>query len=165
MQGPSGREAAARRLAWAVAALVGAGAAAQAAPLHWTRVATTDGFSVERPDGWMTLGVAGERVDIVSGACRQGSAIVCPGEAEILVRAEPVATRRKALKAKACWSLVETVTETADASGRRLQNSQLSCAIADRRFVILERHWKGDKHAAAYGRIAMRMAKSLRYPG
>jgi hypothetical protein len=141
-----------------------AATAPQAAPQRWTRIATMAGFSVEEPVGWQSLGVAGERLDIVNGACRREGAVICDGEAEILVRAEPFAAKPSALKPKSCWSLQQTVSETA-AAGRRLENSQLTCTIGDRRFVILERHWKGDKHAASYGRIAMRMAKSLRYPG
>jgi hypothetical protein len=144
---------------------LGWSAAAQAAPQRWTRTAATSGFSIDQPVGWRTLGVAGDRVDIVSGTCRRAGAVICEGEAEILVRSEPTVPKPKALPAKSCWSLQETVSETADASGRRLRDSQLSCAIGDRRFVILERHWKGDKRSASYGRIAMRMAKSLRYPG
>jgi hypothetical protein len=154
-----------RPLAPALLAVGLAGVAAQAAPLRWTRTATTAGFSVEQPAGWQMLGAAPERLDIVSGACRREGAVICDGEAEILVRAEPFAAKPRAIKSKACWSLQQTLSETADAVGRRMENSQLSCAIGDRRFVILERHWKGDRQAPAYGRIALRMAKSLRYPG
>jgi len=156
-----------RLLAAAITAglLAGAGAGAQAAPQRWARVVTRTGFSVDQPVGWQTLGTPGERLDIVNGACRREGAVICDGEAEILVRAEPFAARPSALKLKpkSCWSLQETLSQT-PAAGRWLTNSQLTCTIGDRRFVILERHWKGDKHAASYGRIAMRMAKSLRYP-
>jgi len=82
---------------------------------------------------------------------------------EILVSSEPFGG--KPARIKACWNLTETVSEAEDGPGRRTEVSQLSCTIGARRFFIVERHWKGDKHAARYSRIAMRMAKSLRYPG
>lgn len=153
------------RLSLLVATSCAATLGAQAAPQRWTRVTTTAGFSVDKPMDWRPLGAAGDRVDIVSGPCRRDGAIICDGEAEILVRSEPTPAKRKVLRAKACWSLQEALSETTDAAGRRLRESRFSCTIADRRFVIIERHWKGDKRAPSYGRTAMRMAKSLRYPG
>lgn len=151
-------------LAALVAASLAAGLGAQAAQ-RWTRVTTTAGFSVDQPLGWRSVGSSPDRIDLVSEGCRREGVVICDGETEITVRSEPIVTKPKALRPKACWSLEETVSETPEGPGRRTQNSQLSCIIGDRRFVILERHWKGDKRAASYGRVAIRMAKSLRYPG
>ncbi len=123
---------------------------------------STAGFSVDRPPGWATAGTSTDRFDIVSGGCRREGLVICDGEAEIVVSSEPFAG--KLTRAKACWNLTETVSETQEGPSRRTQVSQLSCTIGARRFLIVERHWKGDKHAASYSRIAMRMAKSLRYP-
>ncbi|WP_372785368.1 hypothetical protein [Phenylobacterium sp.] len=138
-----------------------AGAAEAAA--RWTRHVTTAGYTVDRPPGWATVEAPSDRLDIVSGRCGPQAGAICDGQAEISVRAEPFAG--KLTRAKACWNLTETVSETDEGPGRRGQISQLTCTIGARRFFIVERHWKGDKHAAAYGRVALRMAKSLRYPG
>jgi hypothetical protein len=142
-----------------------AGAGAQAALQRWTRVKTPDGYAVDQPQGWTSLAGGGDQVDIVSRGCRQPGVVICDGEARITVRSEPIVAKPKALKAKACWSLEEKVSEAAEGPGRRSRTSELSCDIGARRFQIVERHWKGDKRSASYGRIAMRMAKSLRYPG
>jgi hypothetical protein len=142
------------------------GADAQAAPQRWTRVATPAGFSVDQPVGWLALpATPPASMGIVSGRCRATGVVICDGEAMIVVLSEPVVAKPTALRSKACWSMQETRTETEAPSGPQTQNTELSCTIADRRFRIQEHHWKGDKHAASYGRIAMRMAKSLRYPG
>jgi hypothetical protein len=140
-------------------------AGAQAAPQKWAHVATTAGFALDQPLGWMSIGTAADRVDIVSRGCRQPGITICNGEAEITVRSEAIVAKPKALKSRACWSLEEKLSEADEGPGRRIQTTELSCAIDARRFLIVERHWKGDKRAASYGRIAIRMAKSLRYPG
>ena len=142
-----------------------AGAGAQAAPQRWSHVATSAGYSLDQPMGWMSVGTAPERLDIVSRGCRQPSGTPCDGEAQITVRSEPIVAKPKALKARACWSLEEKLSEAAEGPRRRSQTTELSCEIGARRFLIVERHWKGDKRSASYGRIAIRMAKSLRYPG
>ena len=147
-----------------VAGLV-TGAAANAAPQKWARVLAPAGFSIDQPVGWRLSGAAGGGLMVDNQACPGRGAPLCDGGAEITVRSEPVVAKPKAIRAKACWSLQETLSETVDASGRRAENNQLSCAIADRRFVLVERHLKGDKHAPNYGRFLIRMAKSLRYPG
>lgn len=154
-----------RLLAFALAAALAASAGAEAAPQRWTRVTTTAGFSVDQPVGWRSVGSSPDRIDLVSEGCRRESVGICDGETEITVRSEPIVAKPKALRPKACWSLEEALSETEASPGRRTQNTQLSCTIGARRFVIVERHWKGDKRAASYGRVAMRMAKSLRYPG
>jgi hypothetical protein len=147
-----------------VAALLAVGLGAQAAQ-RWTRVTTTAGFSVDQPLGWRSVGTSPDRVALVSEGCRREGVGICDGETEITVRSEPIVATPKALRPKACWSLEEALSETEVSPGRRTQTTQLSCTIGDRRFVIVERHWKGDKRSASYGRVAMRMAKSLRYPG
>ena len=141
---------------------VAGGAGPHAAP-RWTRFESTAGFSVDRPTDWDALGTSPDRLEIVSGRCHREGPLLCDGEAEIVVRSEPGAG--KPTRSKACWNLAEVVSESDERPGRRARNSVLSCAIGARRFVISERHWKGDKRAASYGRVAMRMAKSLRYPG
>jgi hypothetical protein len=141
---------------------IAGGAGSRAAP-RWTRFVSTAGFSVDRPAGWDTMVTSTDRLDIVSGRCRREGQVICDGEAEIVVRSEPGAG--KPTRSKACWNLAEAVFESEEQFGRRTQNSVLSCTIGARRFFISERHWKDDKHAATYGRVAMRMAKSLRYPG
>ena len=139
---------------------------ARAAPQRWTRTATTAHFSLDQPMGWQKVsGTSGDEIGIISGACRTEGVIICRGEAMISVSSKPVIAKPKTLASTACWSLEETRSETKDNPGAITQNTELSCTIADRRFVIVEHHWKGDKRAASYGRIAMRMAKSLRYPG
>jgi hypothetical protein len=150
-----------------LAGLLAIGLAAQAAPQRWTHVATTAGFSLDQPLGWMSIGTAADRVDIVSRGCRQAGVTICDGEAEITVRSEVIVAKPKALalKSRACWSLEEKLSEADEGPGHRSQTTELTCAIGARRFLIVERHWKGDKRAASYGRIAIRMAKSLRYPG
>jgi hypothetical protein len=150
----------------AIAASLAIGADARAAPQRWTRVKTAAGFSVDQPVGWQAvsanpLGSLG----IVSGRCRAPVVVVCSGEAMIVVSSEPIVAKPTALRSKACWSMEESRTETETYPGSRMESTELSCAIGDRRFRVLEHHWKGDKHAASYGRIAVRMAKSLRYPG
>ena len=140
-------------------------AGAEAAPQRWTRVKTTGGFAVDQPLGWMSIGTAADEVDIVSRGCRQPGVMICDGEARITVRAEPIVAKPKALKAKACWSLEEKVSEAAEGPGHGIRTSEFSCDIGARRFLIVERHWQGDKRSASYGSIAIRMAKSLRYPG
>lgn len=147
-----------------VAAALAAGFGAQAAQ-RWTRVTTTAGFSVDQPLGWRSVGSSPDRIDLVSEGCRRAGVGICDGETEITVRSEPIVAKPKALRPKACWSLEEALSETEVSPGRRTQNTRLACTIGDRRFVIVERHWKGDKRSASYGRVAMRMAKSLRYPG
>jgi hypothetical protein len=142
-----------------------ASAGVQAAPQRWTRIRTSAGYALDQPQGWMSLAAAADEVDIVSRGCRQPGVVICDGEARITVRAEPIAAKPKALKAKACWSLEEKVSEAAEGPGRQSRTSELSCDIGARRFLIVERHWKGDKRSASYGSIAIRMAKSLRYPG
>jgi hypothetical protein len=154
-----------RLMTLSLAAMLAAAAGAEAAPQKWTRVVTSAGFSLDQPVGWARVGDASDRVDIVSRGCRQPGVVICPGESEISVHAESIVARPKALKSKACWSMQETRSEADEGPGRRIESSELSCDIGARRFVIAERHWKGDKRAAAYGRIAIRMAKSLRYPG
>jgi hypothetical protein len=141
---------------------IAGGAGPHAAP-RWTRFVSTAGFSVDRPTGWDAAGSSPDRLEIVSGRCpRQGPA-PCDGEAQIVVGSEP--STGTPTRSKACWNLAEVVSESDDGAGRRTRNSVLSCTIGARRFVISERHWKGDTRAATYGRVAMRMAKSLRYPG
>jgi hypothetical protein len=69
---------------------------------------------------------------------------------------------------KSCWSLQESKTQEPPPPGSAESvelGDHLTCTIRDRRFTIRESHWKGDRNAASYGRIAIRMAKSLRYPG
>jgi hypothetical protein len=141
---------------------IAGGAGPHAAP-RWTRFVSTAGFAVDRPAGWDSVGTATDRLEIVSGHCPRQGPTLCDGAAEIVVGSEPSAGRPT--RSKACWNLAEVVSESDEGAGRRTRNSVLSCTIGARRFVISERHWKGDKRAAAYGRIAMRMAKSLRYPG
>jgi hypothetical protein len=136
--------------------------AVEAAPQRWAKAVPTGDFSVDRPVGWTAAEGPGDRLALLSIPCRPAGAALCDGQAEISVRWEPAAT--KATKAQACWSLAETMSEVEVSPGRRIETSQLSCPIGQRRFVIVERHWKGDKHTASYGRIAMQMAKSLRYP-
>jgi hypothetical protein len=138
---------------------------AAAAPQRWMRVVTTAGFTLDQPVGWARVGDAPDRVDIVSRGCRQAGVVICPGESEISVRAEVITAKPKTIPSKACWSLQEIQSEADEGAGRRIETSQLSCDIGARRFLITERHWKGDKRSALYGRIAIRMAKSLRYPG
>jgi hypothetical protein len=152
-------------LAATLAAGLVAAAGAQAAPQRWTRVMTPAGFSVDQPVGWRRSAMPGGGVAVDNLACPGRGAPLCDGGAEITVRSEPAIAKPKAIRAKACWSMQETLSETVEGSGRRAENNQLSCAIADRRFVLVERHLKGDKHAPNYGRILIRMAKSLRYPG
>jgi hypothetical protein len=152
-------------LVLAALAALAAGASAEAAPQRWAHVATAAGFSIDQPLGWMSIGTAPDQVDIVSRGCRQPGLIICDGEARITVRSEAIAAKPKALKSKACWSMEEKVSEADEGPRRRSQTSEFSCDIGARRFVIVERHWKGDKRSASYGRIAIRMAKSLRYPG
>lgn len=135
---------------------------ADAAPQRWAKAMPTADFSVDQPMGWAKTVGPLDRLDLVNFACRPTVAGLCDGQAEISVRSEPGAP--KAARTQACWNLAETVSETQVGPGRRTQTSQLSCSIGPRRFVIVERHWKGDKHAANYERISMRMAKSLRYP-
>jgi hypothetical protein len=152
-------------MALALAACL-ASAGAQAAPQRWTRVKTAGGYAVDQPVGWSSIiGAAPDQVDIVSRGCVQPGVAMCDGEARITVRAEPIVAKPKALKSKACWSLEEKVSEAVEGPRRQSRISELSCDIGARRFQIVERHWKGDKRSASYGRIAMRMAKSLRYPG
>jgi hypothetical protein len=139
--------------------------AAAAPPQKWQRVVTTAGFTLDQPVGWARVGDATDRVDIVSRGCRQPGVVICPGEAEISVHAEAITAKPKAIKAKACWSLEEKLSETLEPAGQRIEASTLTCDIGPRRFFIVERHWKGDKRSAFYGRVAIRMAKSLRYPG
>ena len=148
-----------------LAAALAAAAGAQAAPQRWTRVATTAGFSLDQPLGWMSIGTAADRVDIVSRGCHQAGVTICDGEAQITVQSEAIVARPKVLKSRACWSLEEKVSEADEGPRHRSQTTELTCTIAARRFLIVERHWKGDQRAASYGRIAIRMAKSLRYPG
>jgi hypothetical protein len=143
-------------------ATAGSALDAEAAPQRWVKAVPTGDFSVDRPVGWTPAGMPGDRLDLLSIPCRPTGAVLCDGQAEISVRWEPAAT--KVTKAKACWSLAETMSEAEVSPGRRIETSQLSCPIGQRRFVIVERHWKGDKHTASYGRIAMQMAKSLRSP-
>jgi hypothetical protein len=150
-------------LALILAASVTTGA--QAAPQKWTRVTTAAGYSLDQPLGWMSIGTAPDQVDIVSRGCRQPGVVICDGESRITVRSEPIVAKPKALKSKACWSMEEKVSEADEGPRHRSQTSEFSCDIGARRFVIVERHWKGDKRSASYGRIAIRMAKSLRYPG
>ena len=145
------------------AALIASGS--QAGPQRWTRVMTTAGFTLDQPLGWMSLATAPDRVDIVSRGCRRPALVICDGEAQITVRSEPIVAKPKALKSKACWSLEEQLSEADEGPGHRSHTRVLTCDIGPRRFLIVERHWKGDKLAASYGRIAIRMAKSLRYPG
>ena len=147
-----------------LAASLAMGLDAQAAPQRWTRVVTTAGFALDQPLGWMSLATAPDKVDIVSRGCRQPGVIICDGEARITVRSEPIVAKPKAIKSKACWSLEEQLSEADEGPGHRSQTSVLTCDISARRFLIVERHWKGDKRSASYGRIAIRMAKSLRYP-
>jgi len=152
-----------RRLSFLVLLATAATAlGAQAAPQRWLKAVPVGEFSIDQPAGWTPMGGPGERLDLMSLPCRADGAVLCDGQAEISVRSE--AAPAKPGRAQACWNLVETVTETEVAPGRRIETSQLSCAIGARRFIIVERHWKGDKHTASYQRIAMRMAKSLRYP-
>lgn len=146
-------------------ASLAAAAGAQAALQHWTRVKTAAGYAVDQPQGWMSIATRADEVDLVSRGCRQPGVVICEGEAQITVRAEPILAKPKALKSKACWSLEEKVSEPAEGAGHGIRTSALSCDIGARRFLIVERHWKGDKRSASYGRIAIRMAKSLRYPG
>jgi hypothetical protein len=141
---------------------VAGGADPHAAP-RWTRFVSTAGFSVDRPAGWDAVGAATDRLEIVSGHCRRQGPAPCDGEAQIVVGSEPGSGRPT--RSKACWNLAEVVSENDEGAGRRTQTSVLSCTIGARRFAISERHWKGDRRAATYGRVAMRMAKSLRYPG
>lgn len=150
---------------WGFLGLLAATAAisAQAAPQRWVRAVPTADFSVDRPVGWTPVGGPADRLDLVSTPCRPDAAMaLCEGQASISVRSEPGAL--KAGRTKSCWNLVETLSEAELSPGRRVEATQLSCAIGPRRFTIVERHWKGDKHTASYDRIAMRMAKSLRYP-
>jgi hypothetical protein len=142
-----------------------ASVSAQAAPQRWTRVKTTAGYALDQPLDWTSIGTAPDQVDIVSRGCVQPGVAICHGEARITVRAEPIVAKPKALKSKACWSLEEQVSEAAEGPGHGIRTSELSCEIGARRFLIVERHWQGDKRSASYGRIAIRMAKSLRYPG
>jgi hypothetical protein len=151
-------------LAVSLAATVAASGGAQAAPQRWARVVTTAGFALDQPLGWMSVGTATDRVDIVSRGCRQPGVVICDGEAQITVRSEAIVAKPKAIKSKACWSLEEQLSEAGEGPGHRSQTSVLTCDIGARRFLIVERHWKGDKRSASYGRIAIRMAKSLRYP-
>lgn len=148
-----------------IAGSLAAGLGADAAPQRWTRVATTAGFSLDQPLGWMSIATSADRVDIVSRGCHQARVVICDGEAEITVRSEPIVAKPKVLKSRACWSLEEKLSEADEGPRHRSQTTELICAIGARRFLIVERHWKGDKRAASYGRIAFRMAKSLRYPG
>lgn len=129
---------------------------------QWTRHVSPSGFSVDRPQSWETVGAPPDRLVIASGHCRREAGGLCEGEAQIVVRWEPGGG--KPARAKACWDLAETLSETDVGPGRRTQNRLLSCTIGARRFLISERHWKGDKNTAGYGRVAMRMVKSLRYP-
>ena len=157
-----------RRLSFLILlAATATGPCAHSAPQRWAKAMPTADFSVDRPIGWAATAGPADRLYLVNFACRpiaagQAGAGLCEGQAEISVRSEAGAP--KAARTQACWNLVETVSETQVAPGRRTQTSQLSCAIGPRRFLIVERHWKGDRHAASYERIAMRMAKSLRYP-
>ncbi len=138
---------------------------AQAAPQRWTKISTFAGYSLDQPLGWMSIATAPDQVDIVSRGCRQPGVVICDGEARITVRSEAVVAKPKVLKSKACWSLEEKLSEAEEGPRHRSQTTELTCTIGARRFLIVERHWKGDKRAASYGRIAIRMAKSLRYPG
>ena len=140
---------------------------AHAAPQRWTKAVPSADFSVDHPVGWAPMAGPPDRLGLVNFPCPQTgagttAATLCEGQAEITVRSEPGAP--KAARTQACWNLAETVRETQVGPGRRAQTTQLTCSIGPRRFTIAERHWKGDKHAANYERIAMRMAKSLRYP-
>jgi hypothetical protein len=142
-------------------------AGAEAAPQRWAKIRTTAGFSLDQPVGWQMLAGPSDSLHIISGPCRAEAVIICAGESQIVVTSEP-AQRRSPLKVKSCWSLVETKTEDGYSPGnpRSVESvDHLTCTIGDRQFSILESHWKGDKRAASYGRIAIRMAKSLRYPG
>jgi hypothetical protein len=147
-----------------LAASLAMGPAARAAQQRWAHVVTAAGFALDQPLGWMSLAAAPDRVDIVSRGCRQPTVVICDGEARITVRSEAIVAKPKALKSKACWSLEEQLSEADEGPGHRSQTSVLTCDIGARRFLIVERHWKGDKRSASYGRIAIRMAKSLRYP-
>lgn len=141
-------------------AAAGGGEAAQG----WTRFSSSAGFSVDRPVGWVAAGNSpAGGLHIVSGPCRHDPAIICGGEAQILVTSE--ASAGKPAHARACWNLAQAAWEDEIGPGAFEQVRRLSCTIGARHFTITERHWKGDKHAASYGRITMRMAKSLRYPG
>jgi len=133
-----------------------------AAPQRWIKAVAVGEFSVDQPVGWTPAIGPPERLDLLSIPCRPNGAVLCDGQAEISVRSEPGAA--KPTRTTACWNLVQTLSESEASPGRRVETTQLSCAIGPRRFTIVERHWKGDKHTASYGRIAMRMAKSLRYP-
>jgi hypothetical protein len=148
-----------------LAAALSVGLGAQAAPQRWTRVVTTAGFSLDQPLGWMSIATAADQLDIVSRGCRQPGVVICDGEARITVRSESIVAKPKVLKSRACWSLEEQLSEADEGPRHRSQTSVLTCDIGARRFLIVERHWKGDKRSASYGRIAIRMAKSLRYPG
>jgi hypothetical protein len=164
MQRPIGSMRLRPLLGLTIAAALAAGGPALAAPQRFTHVATAAGFSLDQPLGWMSIGTTPDRVDIVSRGCRQPNVTICDGEAEITVRAETIVAKPKALKSRACWSLEEKLSEADEGPGHRSQSMLLTCEIGPRRFLIVERHWKGDKRAASYGRIAIRMAKSLRYP-
>jgi hypothetical protein len=165
MQRPAGSRRPTALLSLALGAAIAGGGFAQAAPQRWAHIATTAGFALDQPLGWMSIGTTPDRLDIVSRGCRQPGVTICDGEAQITVRSEPIVAKPKALKSRACWSLEEKLSEADEGPRHRSQTTELTCEIGARRFLIVERHWKGDKRAASYGRIAIRMAKSLRYPG
>lgn len=151
-----------RRLGFVLLLATATAFSAEAAPQRWAKAMPTADFSVDQPVGWAKVAGPADRLDLVNFACRPTAAGLCEGQAEISVRSEPGAA--KVARTQACWNLTETVTEAQISAGHRTQTSQLSCSIGPRRFVIVERHWKGDRHAANYERVTMRMAKSLRYP-
>lgn len=141
--------------------------AVRAAPERWTRFVSSAGFSVDRPAAWVSIDPRPELLHIVSGPCRQTAATVCHGESQIVVVATP-AVKPKPSRLHSCWSMEETSKDDPPLSPGHpdsiLAHHTLSCVIGDRRFTILESHWKDDRNSARYERTAFRMAKSLRYP-
>ena len=156
-----------RRLLFLILLTAAAAFGAEAAPQRWVKAVPTADFSVDRPVGWTPVAGAPDRLVLMSLPCRPDGVALCDGQAEISVRSEPAPPKPgppKPVRLKACWNLVETLSEAEVGPGRRIEATQLNCTIGPRRFVIIERHWKGDKHTASYDRITMRMAKSLRSP-
>jgi len=150
-----------------LALALAAGFAVRAAPERWTRFVSSAGFSVDRPEAWISIDPRPDLLHIVSGPCRLTAVIICHGESQIVVVSAPAANPKPS-RLHACWSMEETSKDDPPLSPGHadsiLSGHTLTCVIGDRRFTIRESHWRDDRNSARYERTAFRMAKSLRYP-
>jgi hypothetical protein len=175
-----------------VALTVSVSIAQNTAPTTWKSFKSSTGFSVKYPDSWFPKGISKDRLTILSSRGGAEALIITGGQAVISVMEADGSEGSSLAQvidhyshdvhilsshdihndnvgSQGCRELREIIsTEAAvppeDVPGPvpYIINTEYFCAVNEHIYVTALRNFDGDNKQAAYQRVALRVAESLR---